>query len=162
VRAEIRAATPGLPLFSARTYAAHIESSIEYWALKLTGALFAAFGGLALMVALVGIYGVMSYSVARRTREIGIRMAVGASTGTVRRMILREGLTITLTGVAIGWFLGIGVGRVLASLFVDLSGFDTLIFTVAPAGLVVAALTAAWWPARRATVLDPVSALRTE
>jgi predicted permease len=160
VRSEIRAAAPGLPLFSARPYVAHIESSVEFWALKLTAALFGAFGGLALIVALVGIYGVMSYSVARRTREIGIRMAVGATVGAVRRLILGEGLSTTLAGVAIGWVLGLGIGRLLASIFVDLAAFDAFIFTAAPAVLVAAALGAAWWPARRATAIDPMTALR--
>jgi ABC-type antimicrobial peptide transport system permease subunit len=89
-------------------------------------------------------------------------MAVGATAGTVRRMVLGEGLSLTLAGIAIGWVLGIGVGRLLASIFVDLAAFDTLIFTAAPAGFLIAALIAAWWPARRATTLNPVTALRTE
>ena len=162
VRQEIRSAAPGLPLFSARTYAAHISTSIEYWTLKLAAALFGAFGALAMVVALVGLYGVMSYSVARRTREIGIRIAVGALPGTVRRMILKEGLSVTLVGVAIGLVLGVGVGRLLASIFVDLSAFDPIAFGVLPAGFLVAALVAAWFPAARATRVNPLTALRSE
>jgi len=162
VRREIRTVAPALPIFSAMTYASHVESSIQYWALRLMAWLFGGFGGMAVLVALVGIYGVMSYAVVRRTREIGIRMAIGATTGAVRRMILGEGLSLTLIGVAIGWVLGIGVGRLLASLFVDMAPFDPLTFTVMPAGFVAAALLAAWLPARRATKLNPTSALRTE
>lgn len=162
VRGEIRAAAPGLPLFSARTFETHIGSSIEYWALQLSAGLFGVFGGLAMVVALVGIYGVMSYSVARRTREIGIRMAVGAMPGAVRRMILREGLSLTLAGVAIGLILGVGVGRLMASIFVDLSAFDPIAFAVVPAAFVVAAVVAAWIPASRATRVNPLAALRSE
>jgi predicted permease len=162
VRQTIRAAAPGLPLFSARTYAAHVRSSVEYWALGLSAALFGAFGALAMVVALVGIYGVMSYAVARRTREIGIRMAVGAMPGVVRRMILGEGLSLTLIGVAIGWILGVGVGQLLASVFVDLAPFDALTFALVPVGFIAAALAAAWLPARRATLVNPIAALRSE
>jgi predicted permease len=162
VRREIRQAAPNLPLFSARTFATHVSSSVEYWALQLTAALFAAFGGLAMVVALIGIYGVMSYAVARRTREIGIRIAVGAMPQIVRKMILGEGLAVTLTGVGAGWLLGLGVGRLLASIFVDVSAFDTLTFTLVPAAFIAAALVAAWVPARRATRVDPMRALRAE
>ena len=162
VRREIKGAAPSLPLFSTRTYASHISSSVGYWALQLTAALFAAFGGLAMLVALIGIYGVMSYAVARRTREIGIRIAVGAMPGTVRRMILSEGLAVTLAGVAIGWVLGIGVGRVLDSIFVDFEAFDGVVFAAIPVSFVAAALLAVWVPARRATRVDPMHALRSE
>jgi predicted permease len=162
VRREIRAAAAGLPIFSAKTYALHVGASPEYWAIRLTAGLFGGFGALAVLVALVGIYGVMSYAVARRTREIGIRIAIGATTGSVRRMILGEGVSLTLLGVAIGWILGIGVGRLLASIFVDLSPFDPLTFILTPAGFIAAAIIAAWLPARRATKLNPVSALRAE
>lgn len=162
VRGEIRSAAPGLPLFSTRTFGAHVDSSPEYWTLQVTAALFGAFGGLAMVVAMVGIYAVMSYAVARRTREIGIRMAVGAMPSTVKRMILREGLTLTLMGVGIGLVLGVGVGRMMASMFVDLSAFDPVTFTVVPAGFVAAALVAAWLPARRATQVNPVTALRSD
>ena len=162
VRREIKAAVPNLPLFSARTYGTHVGGSIEYWALQLAAALFAAFGGLAMVVALVGIYGALSYAVVRRTREIGIRMAVGASAGRVVRMIVGEGLTLTLAGVAVGWVLGLGVGQVLGSLFVDLSAFHAATFTLIPIAFVAAAMTAAWQPARRATRVNPLSALRSE
>jgi predicted permease len=162
VRDEIRAAAPGLPLFSTKTYQSHITTSIEYRGLQLSAALFAAFGALAMVVALVGIYGAMSYSVARRTREIGIRMAVGATARDVRGMILGEGLTVTLLGVGIGWILGLGVGRMLASIFVDVAAFDVVTFVVTPVGLAAAATIAVWWPARRATRLNPVTALRSE
>ena len=162
VRREIRSAAPGLPLFSVKTFAAHLASAPEFWALQISAGLFGGFGALAMVVALVGIYAVMSYAVARRTREIGIRMAVGAMPATVRRMILTEGLTLTLLGVGIGLLLGVGVGRMMGSLFVDVDAFDPITFTVVPVAFVAAAGVAAWLPARRATRVNPVTALRAE
>jgi predicted permease len=162
VRREIREAAPNLPLFSAQSLASHMDNALEYWALQLTAALFAAFGGLAMLVALVGIYGVMSYAVVRRTREIGIRIAVGATNDRVRRMIVGEGLTLTLIGVSIGLLLGVGVGQVLASIFVDVSAFDVMVFTLVPSAFLAAALLASWLPARRATRVNPMTALRTD
>jgi predicted permease len=162
VRREIREAAPNLPLFSAQTFASHMDNALEYWALQLTAALFAAFGGLAMLVALVGIYGVMSYAVVRRTREIGIRIAVGATSDRVTRMIVGEGLTLTLIGVSIGLLLGVGVGQLLASIFVDVSAFDVAVFTLVPLAFFAAALLASWLPARRATRVNPITALRTD
>ena len=130
--------------------------------LKLSTSLFAFFGGLAMLVALVGIYGVTSYAVARRTREIGVRMAVGAKPAAVLKLILGESLLTTTGGVVVGWFLGIGIGQVLASTFVDMKGFDLWTFSLVPVGFVTAALVATWLPARRATEINPVTALRAE
>ncbi len=162
VRREIRDAAPGLPLFSVTTFAAHVDSSAEYWGLTLMALMFGSFGGLALLVALVGIYGVTAYTVSRRTREIGVRIAVGARPGAVLGLIVRESLTTTLAGIAAGLILGIGVGRVMASMFVDLAGFDVWTFALTPVGFVLAALAATWVPARRATAVNPLNALRSE
>ena len=162
VRQEMRDAAPGLPLFSVKTFAAHIDSSAEYWALTMMALMFGSFGGLALLVALVGIYGVTAYTVSRRTREIGVRIAVGARPGAVLGLIVRESLTTTLAGIAAGLILGIGVGRVMASMFVDLAGFDVWTFALTPVGFVLAALAATWVPARRATAVNPLNALRSE
>lgn len=162
VRGEIRSAAPGLPLFSVQTFASHMASAPEFWAIQISASLFGAFGALAMVVALVGIYAVMNYAVARRTREIGIRMAVGAMPATIKRMILAEGLRLTVMGVAIGLVLGVGVGHMMGSMFVDVDAFDPLTFTVVPVGFVAAAVVAAWLPARRATRVNPVTALRSE
>jgi len=162
VRRTVREEASTVPLFGVRTFRTHMDTSAEYWMLKLSTSLFAFFGGLAMVVALVGIYGVTSYAVARRTKEIGVRMAVGAKPGAVLRMILRESLATTGGGVAVGWLLGIGVGQLLASLFVDMKAFDVWTFGLVPAGFVTAALAATWLPARRATEINPVSALRAE
>jgi predicted permease len=162
VRGEIRSAAPALPLFNVKTFASHVTSSLEYWGIRLTAAMFFTFGALAMLVAVVGIYGVTAYAVVRRTREIGVRMAVGARPGMVLRLILGESLRTTLGGVVTGWLLGLGVGQIMASMFVDLAAFDPWTFALVPVGFVLAALVATWLPARRATAVNPVAALRSE
>lgn len=162
VRTEVRAAAPAVPLFGVRTFSAHVAASPEYWFLKLSTSGFSFFGLMALAVALVGIYGVTSYAVARRTREIGVRMAVGARPAAVLRLILGESLGTVGFGVAVGWLLGVGVGRFMASVFVDLPPFDLWTFALVPFGFVAASLCATLLPARRATAINPVSALRAE
>jgi predicted permease len=162
VRRVVREEAQHVPLFGVRTFRTHMAQSAEYWMLKLSTSLFAFFGGLAMVVALVGIYGVTSYAVARRTREIGVRMAVGAKPAAVLRMILGESLSTTAGGVAAGWLLGIGTGQVLASTFVDMKGFDAWTFTLVPVGFVLASVAATWAPARRATEINPVTALRAD
>jgi ABC-type antimicrobial peptide transport system permease subunit len=162
VRRELRATAPGVPLFGVRTFAAHLESAAEYWMLRLATSLFAFFGGMAMVVALVGIYGVTSYAVARRTREIGVRMAVGAKPAAVLRMILSESMRTTTTGVVVGWVLALGIGRLMASLFVDMAPFDLWTFALVPIGFLAASIAATWMPARRATEVNPVTALRSE
>jgi putative ABC transport system permease protein len=124
--------------------------------------LFSVFGGLALGLAVVGLYGVKAYSVARRTREIGIRMALGAQAGAVLRMIMREGSIMLLSGVVIGLLLSMATARVLSGILYEVGALDPVAFTVAPLVLVVAALIATWLPARRATRVNPIQALRTE
>jgi predicted permease len=162
VRQEMRDAAPGLPVFSVKTFADHVDSSVEYWVLSMTTLMFGSFGGLALVVALVGIYGVTAYAVSRRTREIGVRIAVGARPSEILGLIVRESLTTTLAGVAAGLLLGTAVGRVMDRMFVDIDGFDAWTFSLAPVVFVLAALAATWLPARRATATNPLSALRSE
>ncbi|WP_415911070.1 FtsX-like permease family protein [Oleiharenicola sp. Vm1] len=115
-----------------------------------------------MVLAAVGLYGVKAYAVARRTREIGIRMALGAEPGAVQKMILREGLSMALLGVGLGLLLGLGLGQVLQSMLYKVSPVDPVTFAVAPVVLVVAALLASWLPARRATRVNPLAALRAE
>jgi ABC-type antimicrobial peptide transport system permease subunit len=124
--------------------------------------LFSVFGGLALALSVVGIYGVMAYSVARRTREIGIRMALGAQRMTVQWMILREGSILLCAGVGLGLLLAAATGQLLSSVLYDVGALDPIAFFLAPLMLAIAALLATWLPARRATQVDPMTALRTE
>lgn len=162
VRQEIRAAAPGLPLFGVKTFALHLETALEYWMLQVSLLVFGLFGALAMAVALVGIYGVTAYTIARRTREIGVRMAVGARPIAVLRMILSESLATAACGIAAGWLMGLGVGRLMASIFVDLPAFDLWTFASVPVGFIAAVVAATWLPARRATDINPTTALRAE
>jgi len=110
----------------------------------------------------VGVYGVKSYTVARRTREIGIRQALGATTGDALRLVLREGVILTVAGLTVGLILAAGVGRLLGAFLYEVGGLDPLAFAVAPLILATAAIVATWVPARRAAGVAPVVALRDE
>jgi ABC-type antimicrobial peptide transport system permease subunit len=120
------------------------------------------FGGLALLLASVGLYGLLSHHVAQRTREIGVRMALGARTSDVVRMVVGEGLRLTGIGVALGVVAALATTRVLGSLLFGVRPIDASIFTVVSCGLVAIAVLASYLPARRAAAVDPMVALRTE
>jgi ABC-type antimicrobial peptide transport system permease subunit len=162
LRRTVRDVDPSLPILSLRTFAQHLDSNLDLWLVRAGAALFSIFGGLALGLAVVGLYGVKAYSVARRTREIGIRMAVGAQAGAVLRMIMREGSIMLFSGVAIGLVLAIVTARILSGILYGVGALDPIAFTVAPLVLTIAALIATWLPARRATQVDPAQALRAE
>ena len=130
--------------------------------MRAAAALFSAFGFLALLLATIGIYGLKAYDVSRRTREIGIRMALGATRGDVERLVMREGLRTTLAGLAIGLLLAAGLGRLLASLLYRVSPFDPIVIAIAAVTLSTAAMLACYLPARRATRIVPLEALRSE
>ena len=162
IRREVRAAAPGVPLFSVRSFRQHLDSNVQLWMVRVGAATFSVFGGIALTLAAVGLYGIKAYAVARRRREIGLRMALGAEPDEVVRMILREGLVMTLSGVALGFLLALGVGRVFASMLYQVSPVDPVAFSVAPGVLIATALLACWLPARRAAKVDPMVTLRCE
>jgi predicted permease len=162
IRRELRSAAPGVPVFAVKTFRQHLDGNVQLWMVRIGAAMFSIFGGLALILAVVGVYGVKAYSVARRTREIGIRMALGAEPGAVLRMLLREGLVMTLSGTALGFLLALGIGRFFGRMLYQVSPVDPVAFTLAPLALTAAALLACWLPARRATKVDPIIALRSE
>src|SRR5436853_2904731 len=162
LRRAVRDVDPSLPIISLQTFAQYLDSNLDLWLVRAGAAMFSIFGGLALGLAVVGLYGVKAYSVARRTREIGIRMALGAQRGAVMRMIMREGSVMLLCGIALGLLLAIATAKVLSGLLYGVRALDPIAFTVAPLILTIAALIATWLPARRATRVDPVQALRAE
>jgi predicted permease len=162
IRRDIRAYDPRLPVVQATTMRAFHDRSIELWAVRSGGRLFLAFGVVALLLAVVGLYGVKSYLVSQRTREIGIRMALGAKPGDVLGMVLREGAALSAAGVALGLPLAALLGVAVSSLLYDVKPLDPIVFTAAPVLLALAALVATWFPARRATRVTPLTALRTD
>jgi ABC-type antimicrobial peptide transport system permease subunit len=159
VRREVRALDGNLLL-----QVESVETSIGelLWAQRLSAGLLAVFGGLGLGLATIGIYGVISYSVRQRTREIGVRLALGATVGDIHRMILREGLRLVGIGVVAGAGVSLAAaGRVGGMLFLK-NPRDALTFTLVPAMLAVVGVVACWIPAIRATRVDPSVALRDE
>ena len=129
---------------------------------KFAAGLFSLFGVLALLLATVGLYGVMSYMVSQRTHEIGIRMAIGADKSDVLRLIMKQGLTLTAFGLGIGLVIALGFTRVLKSLLYDVSPSDPLTFGAIALLLAIVAMLATLIPARRAMKVDPMIALRYE
>src|SRR5882724_4215390 len=162
LRRTVRDVDPSIPVISLRTFAQHLDSNLDLWLVRVGAALFSIFGGLALGLAIVGLYGVKAYSVARRTREIGIRMALGAKPTAVLRLIMAEGSIMLLSGIALGLLLAAATGKILSGILYEVGAFDPIAFTAAPTLLAVAALVATWLPARRAAALNPVEALRYE
>jgi predicted permease len=162
LRRTVQSVSPVLPVLELRTFAKHMDGNPLLWIVRAGAALFSIFGGVALGLAVVGVYGVKAYSVARRTREIGIRMALGAQGKTVQWMILREGFAMVAAGLALGLLLAFATGKIVSSILFQVSSLDPFAFTFAPALLAIAALLAIWLPARRATRISPMAALRTE
>ena len=161
-RQSLREADPGMPVLSLMTMHAMHDKGIELWALRTGARLFTLLGGVALLLAVVGVYGVKSYVVSQRTREIGIRMALGADAAAVLKMMLRDGMMLTGAGVLIGVPLAVAVSMLMASVFVDLGGFDPTVVTVATLVLGVSAAVATIIPSRRASRIEPLKALRAE
>jgi putative ABC transport system permease protein len=129
---------------------------------KFTMLLLSIFAGAALLLAAIGLYGVISYSVAQRTRELGIRIALGAQRGDVLRLILRQGMTLVAAGVIFGVAASLGLTRLIASLLYGISASDPITFFLLSAALVFVAFIACWLPARRASAVDPIVALHAE
>ena len=149
-----------LPLAYLQTMEENLSASVSRT--RFLTLLLAVFAGVALALAAVGTYGVLSYSVAERQREIGIRMAMGAESGSVLAMVLRDGLAIAALGLAIGLLGAFALTRVMASLLFGVGTTDLTTFFVAPVVLAIVALIACYIPARRATRVDPMIALRAE
>ena len=162
LRQTLREIDPDLPLLQMTPYVDLMEKSPDLWIVKLGATLFGAFGAIALLLAVVGVYGVKAYAVACRTREIGIRMALGAHRRNVFGLIMRQGALQTALAVGVGLLLSLGAGRVLAGILYQVSPTDPLALVSATLMLAAAALLACFFPASRATRVSPITALRTE
>jgi predicted permease len=162
VRRQIRAVDSRVPVLSFRTLRGHLEASFDLWIVRTAARIFGLFGLVAVLLAAVGLYGVRAYTVAQRTREIGIRMAIGASASDALGLILREGLVLTAVGSTLGLLLALGLGRVLSGMLYQVSGVDPVVFVATPLLLGLVSLLACWVPARRAARIDPMVALQGE
>jgi len=160
VRREIRASDPALPVFEAATMNKVRETS--YWQYGLFGWMFSVFGGIALFLAAIGVYGVIAYGVSQRTHEIGVRVALGARGRDVLRLVVGQGVALALVGVAVGVLGAFGVTRLIASILFDVSPSDPLSFAGVAVFLTAVAVVASYVPARRAMGVDPIVALRSE
>ena len=162
LRQALREIDPDLPLLQMTPYVDLMEKSPNLWIVKLGAMLFGAFGCIALLLAVVGVYGVKAYAVACRTREIGIRMALGAHRKDVFALIMRQGAMQTALAVSVGLLLSLAAGRVLSQILYGVSPTDPFALITSSLMLAAAALLACFLPARRATYVNPITALRTE
>jgi predicted permease len=157
---EMRKLDSTMPLYEVKTLTEHMD--IPLFPAKMAAGALGSFGVLALVLAAVGIYGVMSYVVAGRTREIGLRMALGARTGNVRGLILRQGMTLAVIGSVIGLAIAFGATRLLKSVLYGVDATDPTTFVGVTLLLAIVAMLACWIPALRASRVDPMVALRAE
>jgi predicted permease len=160
LRRQTAALDQNLPLSNIRTMDQHL--GITLLPARVAGTALGVFGLIGLLLASVGMYGVMAYSVSQRTREIGIRMAIGASTGAVVRLIMRQGLTLVLIGTAIGLAGAVAASRLLASVLYGAVALNPLTFIVVPLVLIGVAALAIFIPARRASLVNPAITIRAE
>jgi putative ABC transport system permease protein len=160
IQHELRLASGGLPVARPRAMNDIVTQSTARSDFNMM--LLAIFAGAALLLAAIGVYGLMAYSVEQRTREIGIQLALGADSHDVRNMIVRQGMGVALVGVAIGLASAFGLTRIVASFLFGVTARDPVVFVAVPLLLSAVALIGVWLPARRAARVDPVIALRTE
>ena len=145
---------------AARTLRAQIDLNLNDERLAML--IGVTLGGAALLLAAVGLFGSLAYMIGQRTRELGVRMALGATAGDVNRLVLRQGIGMALAGTALGAALAVGLGRTLEGRLFGVDASDLPTLASAAAVLVATALAASWMPARRAAHVDPVTALRSE
>jgi putative ABC transport system permease protein len=160
VAREVRSIDPDLPVYAVRTMSELIEAAVAQRQFLMR--LLVAFGALATALALLGIYGVMAYSVSQRTREIGIRMAIGARQVDVSRMVMRRGLVLTAAGAFAGIAASLGLSQLIRSQLFGVQPSDPMTMASVLALMMAVASAAAYLPARRAALVDPVVALRSE
>jgi putative ABC transport system permease protein len=159
VRRELQQLEPTMPLLNVTTLQDVFEQAL--WAPRMGAALLGIFALLALLLASIGLYGVMAYSVSQRRRELGIRLALGARQQDVRNMVVRQGVLLAIGGVTIGLAAAIALARLVTNLLYGVSASDPVTFAVIPVVLLAVAVVATYLPAWRASRVDPVEALRT-
>lgn len=160
IRTAIGKADPNAAVVWIKSMRERIDEAL--WQRRLWGVLFSVFAALALSLAVVGLYGLLSYGVSERTHDIGIRLALGAAPVKVRAMVLKEGMTLVVSGLALGLLLSVGALRLIAHLLINVEAFDWSIYLAVTGALVAAGLAASVWPAIRASRLDPARTLRSE
>jgi ABC-type antimicrobial peptide transport system permease subunit len=160
IKRELQALDPDQAFADISTMENNIAKSLG--SRRMMMSLLSAFAGIALLLASVGLYGVMALTVTQRTRELGIRLALGAQRADVFRLVLSQGMLLVVSGLIIGLLGTLGVGRGLQSVLYGVGGSDALALTFALFALAIVALIACWLPARRATRVDPIVALRAE
>lgn len=158
----IRDVDQRVPILQLETWRAHLDGNVEALVYRAGAIICSAFGGIALLLAVIGIYGVKSYVVSRRTREFGIQIAVGAQPRALLWQVLREGGRVTAYGIGVGLLLALGAGQVLQSILYGVNAVEPVILVAAPLILLIASLLASFVPALRATRVDPTVALRAE
>jgi predicted permease len=151
-----------LPVLGVATWRDHLDAAFDVRLYRIGAGVFSAFGGIALLLAVLGVYGVKSYVVSRRTREFGIRIAIGAHPRALLWQVLREGGRITAIGIGIGLLLACGAGQILHSILYGVNRIEPVVLVTAPLILLAASLLASYIPALRATRVDPTVALRSE
>jgi predicted permease len=159
VRSQVQQLDPRLPISDVWTLSDVVYMSL--WTPRMAAWLLTLLGVISLLLAVIGVYGVMAYSVSQRTRELGLRVALGANRGDVIRLVVGEGFRLTLAGLAVGLAAALAASRLIAGLLYG-SATDPVTFVAVPAILAGAVLMASYVPARRATRIEPVVALRTE
>jgi ABC-type antimicrobial peptide transport system permease subunit len=160
IRKQVHGIDSGVPIYDMRTMEDQLDRSLETE--RLVGFLSSMFGALATVLAMIGLYGVMTCRVACRVREIGLRMALGAEPGSVLSLILRDGMVLAGLGAGIGLAGAVVVTRILRNLLFGIAATDPLTYAGAATLLIVVALVACYLPARRAARIDPMAALRHE
>jgi predicted permease len=160
VRRQVYALDPAMAIYNEETMGEHIRSA--YFLPRVAAALFGVFGSIGLVLAAIGLYGVMSYAAGRRRREIGIRMAMGARRGSVERLMVRDGMTLAAIATALGWPAAWALSKLAATFLYGIQPHDAVTFIAAPLVLAAVALAACWIPARRAASINPTEALRTQ
>jgi ABC-type antimicrobial peptide transport system permease subunit len=162
IRAQIASLAPSMPVFDVHTMLQGLYTINGFLLFQLAAALAGILGSLGLILALVGVFGVISFTVSQRTNEIGIRMALGAAESSILRMILRQGVWIIAAGLAAGLAQALAISRLVGDFISGVSPYDPLTYITVSAALSAVALLACYIPARRATLVDPMVALRYE